>query len=90
MTHFLYFDILNRESEQPINTERPSNDWLLSEIVAPFINNLPEIQNLVHAPDEFFSPTGTQLKQETAVQIRALFQHRRNLMAFRHDAMKLL
>jgi len=56
MTHFLYFKKLRELLPNlEIDTEYPSNDWLISEIIVMAITDNKDIQKLVKHREEYLS-----------------------------------
>ena len=53
MTHFAYFAKL-QASVGKVDTESPSQDWLISEIVAPIVVNSDRLQSILHNKESFF------------------------------------
>jgi hypothetical protein len=91
MVHFLYFkklrDLLPNEK---IDTEYPSKDWLLSEIVAPLIVNLEEVQAIVNNEDELFLPDKNVVSKTQVKEIENLYCRELNISVCREKALKLL
>lgn len=91
MVHFLYFKKLKDLSKDIINTEYPSADWLISEIVAPIIVNDDKIQKIVKCKDDpLYSPDPNIISDKTLRKIIILFKQNSDLLKFRHEALKEL
>jgi hypothetical protein len=83
MTHFIYFK--NLKSLYPfenIDTEYPSKDWLLSEMVAPILINSDTIQKLIKQKDEFYSPSKIKNINQLEKQVKIEFDQRKNFADF--------
>lgn len=91
MTHLLYFKKLNiLLPDEKIDTEYPSKDWLLSEIVAPLIINSPEIKKLVNGNrDTLFIPDG-MISGNQIEKINNLFDKEKDILVFRKKALAIL
>lgn len=89
MTHFLYFDKL-KDLVDDIDTESPSTDWLISEIVAPCIVNQPELQDVLHNKDSVFVPDNYD--RDMIDKLVQLYGHYSpdDIVAYRQAAMKLI
>lgn len=74
MTHFLYFHRLRETHGDDIDTEYPSIDWLLSEIVTPIVVNDIKVQEIVDSKDVFFAPDDFTLDDKKKKEIEELFQ----------------
>jgi hypothetical protein len=91
MTHFLYFKKLRDLSGEKIDTEYPSQDWLISEIVAPIIVNSDKVQSIVHCRDEpLHSPDPDIITPKKLKRVIALFNKYDDLLEFRDAALKEL
>jgi hypothetical protein len=89
MTHFLYFKKLADELKMKIDTEFPSEDWLISEIVAPMVVNSAEVQDIVHIADEFYTPDPNIITETKLRQIKTLYRKDgKNLVNFHKKALK--
>jgi len=88
LTHLLYFKKLSDLLEHKIDTEFPSNDWLLSEIVAPIVVNDQKIQAIVNAEDVFYSPKDNIISSRKRKGIEKLFVEEKNIIKFREKALK--
>jgi hypothetical protein len=73
MSHFLYFKKLKQVfPNQKIDTEYPSKDWLLSEIITPILINQRNLQKYINQKDEFYSPESNRHLSEQKI-IKNLF-----------------
>jgi hypothetical protein len=74
MTHFLYFQYLKQSETNIIDTEFPSKDWLISEIVAPIVVNNKKIQDIIHSKDSLFVPDDFIVNEDKKIETERLFQ----------------
>lgn len=91
IVHFLYFKKLR--DLQPgviIETEYPSKEWLLSEIIAPMIVNDNEIQAILNNKDAVFIPDSIRLAPDVLNEIHYLYNGKLNFLEFREAALRLL
>ncbi|MDR1300825.1 MAG: hypothetical protein LBK50_03920 [Candidatus Nomurabacteria bacterium] len=88
LTHFLYFKKLQELLGEKIDTEYPSDDWLISEIVAPIVVNSNELQKITHFEDEFSTPDKNIISHKKLKIIEKLFTDNANLTEFRNKALK--
>ena len=89
MTHFLYFDALRKDIPN-IETESPSADWLLSEIVVTFIINYPETQRIAHSPERIFKPDNIKLTDNQIKSIYKIWNTQTSLLDFHERSLLVL
>jgi hypothetical protein len=83
MSHFLYFKKLNLLfPNENIDTEYPSNDWLLSEIIAPLLINSDDIQKYIGQKDEFYAPSEIENIDQIINQIEFEYINQKNFGDF--------
>lgn len=91
MTHILYFKkIKDNLPNEVIDTEYPSNEWLLSEIYAPYISNSEEIQKMIEFKDKLYIPDDIKVTDQQLNQIKKLYLENQDLMVFRSKALDVL
>lgn len=87
MAHFVYFNKLRSlPLDKIINTEYPSKDWLISEIVAPLIVNSEQIQLIANDIDGISIPDGMITKNKIK-KITDLFYKYPDIRIFREKAL---
>lgn len=89
MTHVLYFKKLSDLTGTKINTEYPSQDWLLSEIIAPAITDDSDTQAIVNDREEPFL-LDSKISQEQVKQITTIFNNEQDIVCFRNRALMIL
>ena len=79
MSHFIYFKKIRQLiTDEIIETEYPSKDWLLSEIITPLIINSDELQKYLSQQDEFFASSKIKNIDRTQERIKSEFDRRKN------------
>lgn len=91
MSHFVYFKKLHLLfPSEDIDTEYPSKDWLLSEIVAPLLINSKEIQKIIKQDDVFYALTELKNINDLLKNIKRIFDNRYNFEDFVIEARQIL
>lgn len=89
LTHFLYFKKIIDKIGERINTEYPSVDWLISEIIAQHVVNNEKIQKIVNFKQESVSvPNDIQIDEKKCNKINKLFDSMTDILEFRKLAIK--
>lgn len=88
MVHILYFEKIQQALGKKIDTEYPSDDWLISEIIAPYLVNQPRMQEIVKVSDEFFTPEPNIISIKKIHKIEHIFNTEKDLLEFRKLALK--
>ena len=90
MTHILYFKkIKDSLSNEEINTEYPSKDWLLSEIFVQYITNSKEIQDITNFKDNLYITEDTRVTDDQLNKIKKLYLENHDLLVFRSRALEI-
>ena len=77
-------------TDEIIETEYPSKDWLLSEIITPLIINSDELQKYLSQKDEFFAPSKIKKIDRIRERIKSEFGRRKNFDDFIFKARKII
>lgn len=83
MSHFIYFKKLKQLlPNENIDTEYPSNDWLLSEIITPLLVNSDKLQKYLNQKDEFYAPSKVDNIGQIQKKIKLEFDKRQDFDVF--------
>jgi len=93
MSHFLYFKKLKQiYPEEQIDTEYPSKDWLLSEIITPLLINDNAIQQYIGQKDAISNPDNDNILKVTKMsdKVSKLYIQRNNFSDFIKDSRNII